>query len=82
MQEVEALIIGEERVGAVFEKQVDDVVVASFRSPEDWCSNSIAALRVDVGAALDKEMAERIVVVNCGPLRIGSAAVVGRHCVC
>jgi len=33
MQEVEALVIGDEGIGAVFEKEVDNVIVASFRGP-------------------------------------------------
>lgn len=33
VQEVEALVIGEERVGAVIEEEVDDVVVAALGRP-------------------------------------------------
>jgi hypothetical protein len=33
VQEIEALIVGEERVGAVIEKEVDDVVVAALGCP-------------------------------------------------
>jgi hypothetical protein len=62
------LVIGEERVGAVVEEEVDNVVVASFRGPEDGCCYSVAAFCVDGGAGLDEEVAEGVVVVDCCPL--------------
>jgi hypothetical protein len=68
VQEVEALVVGEQRVGAVVEQQVDDVVVAALSSPEDGCRDGIAALCVDGCAGLDEEVAERVVVVDGGPL--------------
>lgn len=33
MQEIEALVVGEKRVGAMIEKEVDDVVVAALSCP-------------------------------------------------
>lgn len=72
VQEIEALVVGEERVGAVVEQEVDNVVVATLRSPEDGCRNSIAALCVDGRAGLDEEVAERVVVVDSRPLLIVS----------
>lgn len=33
VQEIEALVVGEKRVGAVVEKEVDDVVVAALGRP-------------------------------------------------
>ena len=33
VQEIEALVVGEERVGAVIEEKIDDVVVAALSSP-------------------------------------------------
>jgi hypothetical protein len=68
VQQVETLVVGEERVGAMLKEEIDDVVVTSFRGPEYWCCDCISAFCVDVCAALDKEMAEGVVVVNCGPL--------------
>jgi len=68
VQQVEALVVGEERVGAVLEEEIDDVVVASFGGPEYGRCDGISALCVDVCAALDEEVAEGVVVVNCGPL--------------
>jgi hypothetical protein len=68
VEEVEALIIGKEWVGAVFEEEVYDIVVAFFGSPEDGCCNSIAAFGVERRAGLDEKVAEGIVVVNSSPL--------------
>ena len=68
VEEVEALVVGEEGVGAVLEQQVHDVVVAAFGGPEDGRSDGIAAFGVERRAGLDEEVAERIVVVDGGPL--------------
>jgi hypothetical protein len=68
VQQVEALVIGEERVGAVVEEEVYDVVVAALSSPEDGCCDGISAFCVDWGAGLDEEVAEGIVVVDSRPL--------------
>lgn len=57
MQEIEALVVGEKRVGAVLEEQIDDVVMASFRGPEDRCSDGVSTLRVYTRAVLYQEMA-------------------------
>ena len=68
MEQVEALVVGEERVGAMLEEEIDDIVVTSFRGPEYWCCDCISTLCVDVCAALDEEVAEGVVVVDCCPL--------------
>ena len=68
VQEVEALVVGEERVGAVVEEEVDDVVVAAFGGPEDGGCDGITALGVDGSARLDEEVAEGVVVVDGRPL--------------
>lgn len=68
MQEVEALVVGKERVGAVVEEKVNDVVVAALRGPEDGCCDSIAALCVDGCAGCDEEVAEGVVIVDSSPL--------------
>ena len=82
VQEIEALVVGEERVGAVVEQEVDNVVVATLRSPEDGCRNSIAALCVDGRTGLDKEVAESIVIVDGGPLQQVSSRSFSSHLVC
>jgi len=68
VEEVEALVVGEQRVGAMLEEKVDNVVIAAFRSPEDGRGNGIATLCVDGGAGLDEEVAEGVVVVDGSPL--------------
>ena len=68
MQEVEALVVGKQRIGAMLEQQVDDVVVASFRGPQDWRCNGVSSFRIDRGAVLDEEVAQSVVIVNCSPL--------------
>lgn len=68
VQEVEALVIGKEGVGAMVEKEVDDVVVAALCGPQHGCCDSIAAFRVDGCAGLNKEVAERVVVIDGRPL--------------
>lgn len=68
MQQIEALVVGEERVGAVVEQQVDDIVVASFGGPEDRRGYGIAAFCVEGSASLDEEVTESVVVVDSGPL--------------
>src|SRR5262245_55530050 len=68
MEEIEALVVGQEGIGAVLEEQVDDVGMAFLRGPEDGGCHCVAAFGVDVGAGLDEEMAECIMVVDCGPL--------------
>jgi hypothetical protein len=68
VQQVEALVVGEERVGAVVEEEVHDVVVAAFGSPQDGCCDGVSAFCVDGRASLDKEVAEGVVVVDCRPL--------------
>lgn len=57
MEQVEALVVGEQGVGAMVEKEVDNVVVAALCSPEDRRCNGIAALGVDGRAGLDEEVA-------------------------
>lgn len=49
-------------------QQVYDVVIAAFRSPQDWCCAGFAAFRIDRCAGLDEEMAESIVIVDGRPL--------------
>jgi hypothetical protein len=68
VQEVEALVVGEEGIGAVVEEEIDDVVVATLCSPQNGCRDSIAALCVDGCAGLDEEVAESVVIVDGGPL--------------
>jgi hypothetical protein len=68
VQQVEALVVGEERVGAVVEEEVDNVVVAALSSPEDGCCDGISTFCVYWGAGLDEEVAEGIVVVDSCPL--------------
>ena len=68
VQQVEALVVGEERIGAVLEQQVDDVVVAAFGGPEDGRGDGIAAFGVEGRAGLDEEVAQGIVVVDGRPL--------------
>jgi hypothetical protein len=69
MQQVEALVIGEERVGAVVKEEIHDVVVAALRSPEHGSRNGIATFRIDGRAGLDEKVAEGVVVVDGRPLR-------------
>lgn len=57
MEKVEPLVIGEERVGAILEEKVHDVVITSFGGPKDWCCDSVAAFRVYICAILEEEMA-------------------------
>lgn len=68
MEEIEALVVGEERIGPVLQEHVYEVIVTFLRGPEDGSSDGIAAFCVHIGAALDEEVAERIVIVNGGPL--------------
>jgi hypothetical protein len=68
VQEVEALVVGEERIGAVVEEEIDNVVVATLCSPENRCRDGIAALCVDGRAGLDEEVAESVVIVDSSPL--------------
>lgn len=53
MEEVEALVVGKQRVCAVFEQEVDDVVVTSLGCPEDGCCDGVPSFGIDVCAALD-----------------------------
>jgi hypothetical protein len=64
------LVVGEQRIGAVVEEEVHDVVVASLCSPQHGCCNGIAAFCVDGCAGLDEEVAEGVVVVDCRPLSL------------
>ena len=82
MQEIEALVVGEERVGAVVKEEIDNVVVATLRSPEDGCCNGIAALCVDGRTGLDKEVAESVVIVDGGPLLTVSLVVFSSSLLC
>jgi hypothetical protein len=68
VEEIEALVVCEERVGAVLEEQVHNVVMAFLCGPEDGSCDGIAAFGVEVCALLDKEMAECVVVVYGCPL--------------
>jgi len=68
VQEVEALVVGKEWIGAVVEEEVDNVVVAALGRPQHRRCDSITALCVDGGTGLDEEVAEGIVVVNGRPL--------------
>jgi hypothetical protein len=68
MQQVEALVVGEERVGAVVEEEIHDVVVAALCSPEHGSRNGISAFRIDGRAGLDEKVAESVVVVDGRPL--------------
>ena len=47
-----ALVVGQEGVGTMFEKEIDDIIVASFCGPQDGRCNCVAALCIYVCAAL------------------------------
>lgn len=68
MKEIEALIVGEERVGPVLEEEINDIVVALLRSPQDRCSNRVSSSCIYIGTILDEKMAKCVVVVDRGPL--------------
>ena len=68
MQQIEPLVVCEQRIGTMLKEEVHDVVVAPFRSPQYRSCNGITTFRVHVGAVLEEEVAESIVVVNGGPL--------------
>ena len=68
VQEVEALVVGEEWICAVVEEEVDNIVVAALSRPQDRRCDGITALCVDGRAGLDKEVAEGVVVVDGSPL--------------
>lgn len=68
MQQIEALVVGEQRVRAMLEQQVDDVVIAALRSPQHGGGYGVAAFGVDGGAGLDQEVAQGIVIVDGRPL--------------
>lgn len=68
MEEVKALVVSEERVGAVVEQQVDNIVIAAFRSPKDRSCNGIAALCIDRSSSLDQKVAEGVVIIDSSPL--------------
>ena len=70
VQEIEALIVGEQRVRAMLKQEVYDVIVASLSGPEDGCCDSVSSFSVDVCAALYQEMAQGVVVVDRGPLSL------------
>lgn len=56
MEEIEALIVGEERIGAMFEQKVDDVVMATFRGPQDRRCYRIPSLCVYICAILNQKV--------------------------
>jgi hypothetical protein len=68
VKEVEALIVGEERVGPALEEEINDVVMALLCSPQDRCSNRVSSFGIYIGAVLDEEMAKCVVVIDRGPL--------------
>lgn len=82
VQEVEALVVSEQRVGTVLKQEVYDVVVASLSGPEDWRCDSVSSFGVDVCAALYQEMTQGVVIVDGGPLpRLASMlSIVSRRC--
>jgi hypothetical protein len=82
VQEIEALVVGEERVGAVVEEKIDNVVVAALCRPEDGCCNRIAAFCVDGCASLDQEVAESVVIVDGSPLLAVSLVVFSSILLC
>lgn len=68
VKEVEALVVSEERVGSALKQEIDNVVMALLRSPQDRCSNRVSSLCVHIGTILDEEMTKCVVVVDRGPL--------------
>jgi hypothetical protein len=68
MQQVEALVVGEERVGAMVEEEVHNVIVAALGRPQDGCSNGISAFCIDGCTGLYEVVAEGVVVVDSRPL--------------
>lgn len=68
VQEIEALVIGEKRIGTMFEEEVDNVVMAAFGSPENGGSDGIPSFGVDVCAVGNEEMAQCIMIVDGSPL--------------
>jgi hypothetical protein len=68
VQQVEALVVGEKRVGAVVEEEVHDVVVAALCGPEHGSRDGVSAFCIDGRAGLDQKVAEGIVVVDSRPL--------------
>lgn len=69
VQDIVALRVREEGIGAVIEEEVDDVVVAALGSPHRRCSDRLAASGVDFGTRVEEEFAEFIAVVYCCPLQ-------------
>lgn len=62
------MVICEERIGAMLEEQVDNVVVAALCGPEHWRGISISAFSIDGCASADEKVAERVAVAYSGPL--------------
>jgi hypothetical protein len=80
VQQVEALVVGEEGVRAVVEEEVHDVVVAALCSPQHGCCDGVSTLCIDGRAGLDKEVAEGVVVVDGSPLVSVSFSILSIRC--
>lgn len=82
MQEVVALVIGDQGIGTVGQKQRDNVQVAFLRGPENWSRERVPTSGVDRSPGLQEEVTEGIVAVDCSPLDEALLAMllVGLHC--
>lgn len=57
LYQVKALIVGKQRIGAVLEQEINDVVVAVSGSPKNWCRVYVASLRVHIRAGSEEKLA-------------------------
>ena len=68
MEYIIALYISDQRIGSILQKQIDNIVMTSLRSPHGWWGDRISSLDVDISARFNQVFAERIVIVDCCPL--------------
>lgn len=52
----------------MLEEEVDDIVMASLRSPHGRRCIGFSTLRINIGTGVDEEFAGSILVIYCRPL--------------
>ena len=75
VKQIEALVVGKERIGTVLQEEVYDIVVTTLCRPQNRGCERVTTLRIYVCTRLDKKMAKGVVVVDRCPLFAQSVSI-------
>jgi hypothetical protein len=62
------LNVGQKRIGAVLEEEVNYIIVTALSGPHGWCCYRITTFGVNVGTIVQQELAHGVLIIDRGPL--------------